>query len=352
MHKEIASLYEQYYKESNFSGTGLVKNSNGTIFSNAYGYAHRGFKVKNKIDTMFDIASVTKLFTAVAVLQLIDKDFLKIDDKIVDIIDLKGTKIPNDVTIAHLLTHTSGISDDADEEAGENYEDLFTDKPNYSIRNCIDHIPNFAYKEPIFKAGTDVRYNNCAYVLLGLAIEKITRISYRDYVTKYIFDVCGMRNTGFYSRDDGDANIAEGYYPVLDSENNIVNWNKNIYSFPPIGTADGGAFSSVVDLDVFMRALQAGKLLSKQLTEEIMKNQVKIEQKYDWGKIINGYGFHFMYYNDGKLIRIYKEGSNAGVAAMFAYYPDIDTTSIILGNQTCNVWELHWKVEQIILKDM
>lgn len=351
MYKKIVSLYEQYHKESNFSGAGLVKNSSRTIFSNAYGYAHRGFKVKNTIDIMFDTASVTKLFTAVAILQLIDKELLKLDDKIVDVIDLKGTKIPNDVTIAHLLTHTSGIADDADEEAGEYYEDLFINKPNYSIRNCNDHIPHFAYIEPIFKAGTDVRYNNCAYVLLGLAIEKITRLSYRDYVRRNIFDTCGMMNTEFYSKDEGDANIAEGYYPVLDSENNIVNWNKNIYSFPPVGTADGGAFSSVVDLDVFMRALLDGKLLSEKMTEQIMRPQVKIEQRYDWGKIINGYGFHFMYYN-GRLIRIYKEGFNAGVAAMFAYYPDIDTTSIILGNQTCNVWELHWKVEQIILKDL
>ncbi len=69
------------------------------MFSKAYGYAHRGFKVKNTVETLFDTASVTKLFTAVAILQLVDKKALRIDDKIVDIIDLKGTRIPNDVTI-------------------------------------------------------------------------------------------------------------------------------------------------------------------------------------------------------------------------------------------------------------
>lgn len=85
------------------------------------------------------------------------------------------------------------------------------------------------------------------------------------------------------------------------------------------------------------------------MTKEIMKPQSTIEQTYEWGKIINGYGFHFFYNNAGNLVRMYKEGSNAGVAVMFAYYPDIDTTHIIMANQTCNVWELHSKAEQIIL---
>jgi CubicO group peptidase (beta-lactamase class C family) len=151
MKDEIKALYEEYYNKRNFSGAGLLKVGNNVIFANAYGYAHRGFKIKNTIDTIFDTASITKLFTATAILQLVDKKLLKLTDKIVDIIDLKGTKIPGDVTIFHLLTYTSGIADDADEEAGEKYEDLFIDKPNYSIRNCSDFIPQFAYKEPIFK---------------------------------------------------------------------------------------------------------------------------------------------------------------------------------------------------------
>lgn len=352
MSKEIELLFDKYYNESHFSGAGLVKKSKNLIFAKAYGYAHRGFRVHNSIDTMFDTASITKLFTSVAILQLVDRNLLKFTDRIVDIIDLRGTKIPNDVTITHLLSHTSGIADDADEEAGENYEDLFIDKPNYSIRKCKDFIPQFAYKEPNFKAGTTVRYNNCAFILLGLAIEEICQKSYDSYVTKNIFDVCEMKNTGFYSKDQGDSTIAEGYYAVYDEMKNIIGWNKNIYSYPPIGASDSGAFSSVTDLDIFIRSLKDGKLLSETMTKEVMKPQSNIEQEFDWGKIVNGYGFHFMYDNNGKLIRIYKEGSNPGVAGMLAYYPDIDITSIILGNQTCNIWELHWKVEQVILEQL
>jgi CubicO group peptidase (beta-lactamase class C family) len=348
MDRDLAALFDQYDKEHHFAGAVLIKDNEKILFERAYGFAHRGFKVPNTVQTMFDTASITKLFTAVAILQLVDRGQLKLDDRITDIVDLSGTAIPTDVTITHLLTHTSGIADDADEELDESYEALFVSKPNYSIRNCIDFIPQFAYKEPKFRAGTNVSYNNCAYVLLGLAIERATNIDYRDYVTENIFRTCGMDHTSFIAKDAGDCAVAEGY-DVLYNENNEVTWKKNIYAFPPIGTSDGGAYTTVGDLDRFMRALVNAKLLSGEMTQEIMKPQTKIARDYEWGSIVNGYGFHFAYDQAGKLIRMSKDGSNAGVAAMFAYYPEIDTTSVILGNQTCNAWELHWKAEQLLI---
>jgi len=94
MDKGLSSLFDEYYESHHFSGAGLVKINNDIRFAGAYGLAHRGFNVSNHIDTMFDTASVTKLFTAVAILQLVDKGKLQLDDRITDIIDLSGTKIP------------------------------------------------------------------------------------------------------------------------------------------------------------------------------------------------------------------------------------------------------------------
>ncbi|QJC50272.1 beta-lactamase family protein [Paenibacillus albicereus] len=347
MDSQLDSLFEQYAEDRHFSGAALIKGSGGIRFERAYGYAHRGFKVPNAMKTKFDTASVTKLFTAVSVLQLVDRGALSLDDRIVDRVDLTGTCIPGDVTLAHLLTHTSGIADDADEELGESYEALFVHKPNYSIRNCVDFIPQFAYKEPKFKAGTDVSYNNCAYVLLGLAIEQAAGRSYRDYVGHHVFRACGMDDTSFAAKDDGDAAIAEGYEASYD-EYGQVRWRKNVYSFPPIGTSDGGAYTTVGDLDLFMRAVAGGKLLSCEMTAAIMKPQTSIAREFGKGTVVNGYGFHFVYDGEGKLVRMYKDGVNAGVAAMLAYTPDSETTSIILGNQTCDIWELHRKAEQLL----
>jgi CubicO group peptidase (beta-lactamase class C family) len=348
MEKQIASLFEDYTARHDFSGAGLIKRGGTVLFSKACGWAHRGFQVANTVETMFDTASVTKLFTAAAILQLADRGSLRLGDKITQLIDLQGTRIPDDVTVTHLLTHTSGIADDADEEAGEAYEDLFIDNPNYSIRNNIDFLPQFAYKEPLFKAGTAVRYNNCAFVLLGLAIEKVSGCGYQQYVTKEIFEKCGMRHSAFSAKDDADAKIAEGYFIHEKDDGAQPVWRKNIYSYPPVGTADGGAYSSVGDLDVFIRALKDGTLLSEEMSEAMFKPQTRLEKLYEWGKVMSGFGCHFFFDTDGRLIRMYKDGQNAGVAAMAAYYPDIDTTSIILANQDCNVWELHRKAEQII----
>jgi CubicO group peptidase (beta-lactamase class C family) len=94
--------------------------------------------VPNNLDTRFDTASVTKLFTAIATLQLIDRELLTFDTPVVERLGLEDTPLSKDVTVFQLLTHTSGIGDDADEEAGERYEDVWKSKANYSVLETRD----------------------------------------------------------------------------------------------------------------------------------------------------------------------------------------------------------------------
>ena len=142
--EKTIEIYNKY--TDTFSGSFLVADRDGILFTNASGFANRDIEISNKTDTRFDTASVTKAFTAVAILQLVEMKEIDLNSRITGVIDLSGTKIPSDVTIKHLLSHTSGIADDADEESGEDYAALFVDKPNYSIRNCSDFLPQFAYK--------------------------------------------------------------------------------------------------------------------------------------------------------------------------------------------------------------
>jgi len=214
MQQYLKEIFEKY--EESFSGTCLIKDKSDVLFFSARGLANRDFEVPNRMDTRFDTASVTKTFTAVAVLMLAEHKVLRLTDKICDIINLEGTMIPKDVTIEQLLNHTSGIADDADEEAGEVYSALFIDKPNYAIRNCGDFLPQFAYKAPVFKAGTNVRYNNCAFVLLGLAIEKLSGTDYRSFVSERVFKAANMAMTYFGAKDEVCPNTAEGYFAVRD----------------------------------------------------------------------------------------------------------------------------------------
>lgn len=196
-------------------------------------------------------------------------------------------------------------------------------------------------KKPNFKAGTAVRYNNCAFVLLGLAIEKFAEIGYREFITENIFKPFGMEKTCFHSMDSIALDIAEGYY--LNETEKV--WQKNIYSYPPIGTGDSGAYTTVYDLDKFIRTLKVSPIYSKLLTP-----QTKLKRSRGNDYIRCGFGFEFIL-RDGEIVSIYKDGCNAGVCNTTAYYPKQDITFTILGNQDCNVWRLHDEVQEILLEE-
>lgn len=345
---QIENLFNNYVENENFSGVGLVKKGDNLVFHKAYGDAHRGWKVPNQLDTKFDTASITKIFTSVAILQLVEAELLRLDDKVLGILELEGSAISKEVTVYHLLTHTSGIADDADEEAGESYEEIWKEKPNYSVRETVDFLPQFIHKEPNFKPGEGCRYNNCAFILLGLIIEKISGKSYREFVQKYIFDVVGMEQTGFYSMDQVVENAAEHYASVLDNKENIIGYRKNIYSYPSIGSPDAGALTTATNLDLFIRSLKAGKLLSEELTKEIFAPK-EIYRKHTEVTEIMGYGFQFLLKNDSKeIVYIQKDGVNAGVSCIMNFYPKTNTTIIILANQDTDVWDLAWDVQELV----
>lgn len=348
MKNQFESIFNKYRKD--FSGVCLIKNSREIFLLKASGLANRDFDIPIDIDTRFDTASVTKIFTATAILVLVQNYAFKLSDKIHDVIDLGGTSIPKDVTIEQLLTHTSGIADDADEESGEDYSALFADMPNYSIRNCIDFLPNFAYKTPYFKAGTNVRYNNCAFILLGLAIEKVSGMDYRSFVTEHIFKKAGMSESYFGAKDEICKNTAEGYFAEKDEHGNIIKWKKNVYSYPPIGTADGGALTTVGDLDIFIRKLKDGRILSQEYADLLFKPHCIYMRERKFGNWHTGYAFEFVE-SQGEIFCMYKEGLNAGVNAIIAYYPAIDISLSILSNQEECFWEMYHDISEVLFEE-
>lgn len=342
----IEQICKEYATTKNFSGVCLLSEGGQTIFEGAYGYANRAYRIPNTCTTRFDTASITKLFTAVAIMQLVEQNRIRLTDRITELIQLEGTRIPNDVTIEQLLNHTSGIADDAEEEAGEEYSDLFVDSPNYALKECSDFLKNFAYKEANFKAGTDVRYCNCSFILLGLVIEKISGKSYREYVEKNIFMKANMLRTGFLGMDEINEETAEGYKSIYDDNGKIVSYKKNIYSFPPKGSADSGAYTTVGDLYRFICAIKESKLLTKQYSDLMLHPHCNFEKSADWYEIDNlyrkyGYGFEFfMIKGENEPFCIYKDGQNDGVSAKISYYPKLDMCLVLLSNQDCNVWEM------------
>jgi CubicO group peptidase (beta-lactamase class C family) len=332
-----------------FSGVALVTRGRSQLYAAGYGYASRAWRIRNNLDMRFDTASITKLFTAVATLQLIDRAAFAFDTGVIDFLGLEDTAISSDVTVFHLLTHSSGIGDDCEEEDGEVYEDLWRTKPNYSVTATADFLPQFVHKPANFPPGEGCRYCNCSWILLGLMIERVTGRSYRDYVRENIFARAGMSHSDFLRLDRVHENVAEGADPIRDTAGRVVAWKRNIYAFPPIGSPDSGAYVTAGDLDRFLRAVQAGDLLSPQLTEAFLTPQVPYKQRDDW-TLMMGYGLMFYVDACDGVVCYQKEGINAGVSAIIRHFPQQDISVVLLSNMEAGVWEPIWTVHELVVQ--
>ncbi|MGD8244700.1 MAG: serine hydrolase domain-containing protein [Anaerolineae bacterium] len=336
--------------EERFSGVVLITRGATRLYGAGYGYASRAWRIRNTLDMRFDTASITKLFTAVAALQLIDEGAFAFDTRVVDFLGLEDTAISPDVTVFHLLTHSSGIGDDCEEEDGEVYEDLWRTKPNYSVTTTADFLGQFVHKSANFPPGEGCRYCNCSWILLGLMIEQVTGLSYRDYVRENVFAKAGMAQSDFLRLDRVHENVAEGADPIRHGAGRVVGWKRNIYSFPPVGSPDSGAHVTAEDLDRFLRAVQAGDLISPRLTEEFLSPQVSYRKKGDWA-LTMGYGLVFYSDADAEVVFYQKEGINAGVSGVIRHFPRRDISVVLLSNMEDGVWEPIWTVHELVMRD-
>lgn len=346
---ELERYFQERARGDAFSGVALITWGGTQLFASAYGYASRSWKIPNTLATRFDTASVTKLFTAVATLQLIERGCFAFDTPVIDFLGLQGTAIAPTVNVYHLLTHTSGIADDAEEESGEDYADVWKTRPNYAVNETADFLPQFAYKPANFPPGQGCRYCNCGYVLLGLLIEKASGLSYRDYVRQQIFAPAGMLYSDFFRLDVVNGDVAEGCDPLRDEQGAIVAWKKNIYSYPPIGSPDSGAYVTASDLDQFLHKLKAGALLSAPSVSAFFTPQVLHHVGEEWRQMY-GYGVEFAVDSSNKVLFAEKEGTNAGVSAVIRHYPDYDINVVLLSNMRLGVWEPLRAIHRLLLK--
>lgn len=347
---ELAEHLRTAARNDELSGVVVVRRGAETLLELALGPASRRWDVPNRLSTRFDCASITKLFTSVAVLQQVAAGTLDPDASIHDYVDLAGTKISRDVTLRHLLTHTSGIADDADEEAGEDYAALWVDRPSYSVMTTADFLPGFVDKEPNFAPGEGCRYCNVGYVLAGLALERATGTTYREYVAEHVFARAGMVGAGFFDRRDPEPDVAEGWDPVRDDDGRIVSWTENIFSYPPIGSPDGGAHVSAGDLLAFLDALRAHRLLPAELTTAFWSPQALHSADEESGaQIHHAFGLEILLDGEGRTVWLGKDGINAGASGIVRHYPQQGVDLVILSNSEDGAWDpIDWAHEAIL----
>jgi CubicO group peptidase (beta-lactamase class C family) len=226
-----------------FSGSILVRGSNDILTELSYGYANRSEQIENSKDTRFGIASGCKLFTSIAICQLVEDGKISFESKLEDCLDVHFPNFDKDITIHHLLTHTSGIPDYFDEEVMDDFEELWFKNPMYLIRNLEDFLPLFQNQPMKFNVGERFRYNNAGYILLGLIVEQASRLNFCEYVEENIFKKAAMSDSGYFVFDSLPKHTALGYIDLPNGK-----WKTNIYSLPVKGGSDGGAFVTVSDM--------------------------------------------------------------------------------------------------------
>jgi CubicO group peptidase (beta-lactamase class C family) len=334
----IDAYLEARADDDEFSGVVRIERSGEVLLERGYGLASRAWGVPCSPEQRFDTASVTKLFTAVAVLQQVEAGVFSLGTSTTGYLGLEGTMIDPAVTPYQLLTHTSGIGDDADEDDGVAYETVFAERPNYSISDTVDFLPQCAHNEPKFAPGEGTRYCNCSYVLLGLMVERASGMPYRDYVLRHLFAPAGMDRSGFFQMDRIEPEVAEGADPVRDALGAVVGWRRGIYSYPPVGSPDSGAYVTARDLSAFHHALRGGRLLGEELTAAILQPKEDYRE-LPTGSHRTGYGFEFEVGANGEVTNYWKEGINVGVSAVLSHWPRPDVTLAILSNRVEGAWE-------------
>ena len=244
------AMIDSAVKADEFSGVVLVARADKPIYNKAFGMANKEKNQSNNVETKFNLASIGKVFTQVAIGQLLKQNRISLDDKLGKFLpDYPNKDAREKVTVRHLLTMTSGIPDFFGEK--------FMKTPKEKIRSLKDYIELFADQPLGFEPGSKNQYSNGGYILLGAIIEKVSGQNYYDYVQKNIFDPLEMKDTKFFESDEKVGNLAEGYTDMLAEKGKRRN---NLDTRPAKGSSAGGGYSTAPDLLRFSSALQTGKI--------------------------------------------------------------------------------------------
>jgi CubicO group peptidase (beta-lactamase class C family) len=252
---EVASLLDRACGEDAFSGTVLVAKGEEVLLSHACGEASKRFHVPNNIDTKFNLGSMNKMFTATAVMQLVEGGAVSVNDTLSKFLDESWLprSVSDQITIHHLLTHTSGL--------GSYFNPTYWNSSRELFRALDDYKPLIRNEHPAFTPGTDYQYSNTGMFLLGVVIESATGTDYFDYVRDHIYGPAGMSDSDCYDMDRPVENLAIGYDPDPDSE---WGYENNLYKHVIRGGPAGGGFSTVGDLHRYALALLSGELVSEE----------------------------------------------------------------------------------------
>ncbi|OAB47415.1 serine hydrolase domain-containing protein [Paenibacillus antarcticus] len=323
--EKMNAYLEPLAQDHKFSGAILASLHGEVVYSNAFGKANIELSVDNTTKTKFRIASITKTFTAVCILQLVELGQLHLEDPLSKY--YPDYTNGDHITIHHLLTHTSGIAN-------------YTDDPHmleWAVHPSTPEeiMERFSQKELDFSPGEQYKYSNSGYILLGSILEQITGQSYDQYLQEHIFEPLGMKDSRL-DRPDYILDLrAAGYH--LSEEGTLLNApffnSTNAYSA-------GAIISTVEDLHIWDQALYTNQLLGKSSIDQ-MFTPFKGEQDY-----LYGYGWVIQETPYGKLVT--HTGGIPGFTSILLRFIDCGLCVHVLSNIAQDVSEIGKKISDII----
>jgi len=314
LESKIDSLLQEKYPANAPGATFLIAKRGNIIYKKAFGLSNLELNVAMKPNNVFEIGSMTKQFTAISILMLVEKGKLNLNDEITKFIPDYPTN-GHKITIHHLLTHTSGIKDFTRTQGLNEIS-----KKDLTPTELIDFFKN----EPMdFIPGEQFKYNNSGYILLGYIIETITGQSYANFVEEQIFKKLEMTSSQYASHKKVIQNRASGYQ----NKEGYINSREVSFTLP---YASGSLMSTGDDMFKWQEAIKKNLLIGKEMTEKAFTNYV-----LNNGENINyGYGWHIKTINN---IRSFEHGGSIfGFKSMGVYFPDSDIYVIGLNNCDCN----------------
>jgi CubicO group peptidase (beta-lactamase class C family) len=322
--QDIEALVAGHAELDMFSGTVIVARHGKIAYAGAHGQANKDHHVPNRLDTSYNIGSIGKVFTAVAIMQLAEAGKLRLDDTLSQHLPDYPFPEKHAITLQHLLNHSSGLGD-------------YMEHPDYKgrmhhIDTIADILPLIYAEQPRFAPGERFGYSNSGMVVLGAIIEKASGLSYPDYLQRYVFDPAGMQASHLARADELLANRSIGYLPAPGG-----GYRANVRQIMP-PSADGGLHTTAPDLLRFDQALAANTLLRAD-SHQRMLTPVGPAPFYASG--------WFTKRLDGHLA-VGHGGGAPGINAEFRRYPDDGYTVIVLSNYEMGATPLAEDIEKAL----
>ena len=311
-----------------FSGAVLVAHGE-VLLTLAAGEADKGFHARNDVETRFNLGSMNKMFTSVAVAQLVEQGKVGYDEPIAKYVDESWLprKTTERVTVRHLLTHTSGL--------GSYFNGTFQKSSRALFRRVEDYKPLVAGESLAFEPGTRFQYSNTGMLLLGVVIEKASGQEYFDYVRAHVHAPAGMTRSDCYELDQPIENLAVGYERDPASS---TGWRNNVFQHVLRGGPAGGGYSTVGDLHRFARALVEGKLVSVSTLDFLWTDAVGAD-----------YGCGFAVTDRPQKI-VGHSGGFPGISANLDVFVESGWVVVVLSNYGMAASELSAALRELVLR--